>query len=71
MLDTVRTLFEYGTEPYFRDTWIYGRWEENKYPVLMLSFLDLGFTLESFRRRLCLVLKILQKGCVLMPSMRA
>ena len=58
MLDTIRTLFESGTEQYFRDTWIYGRWEENKYPVLMLSFLDLGFTLESFRRRLCLVLKI-------------
>ena len=34
MLDTIGTLFEQGTEPYFRGTWIYDKWKEKKYPVL-------------------------------------
>ena len=52
MLDTIRTLFEYGVEPYFRGTWIYDKWEEGTYPVLRLNFLDFGQTLEDFNRRL-------------------
>ena len=37
-LDTIGTLFEYGVEPYFKDTWIYDKWSENTYPVLRLNF---------------------------------
>ncbi|MBQ9273252.1 MAG: AAA family ATPase, partial [Succinivibrio sp.] len=39
-LDTIGTLFEQGTDPYFKDTWIYGKWEFGTYPVLRLNFLD-------------------------------
>ena len=39
-LDTIGTLFEYGVEPYFKDTWIYDKWSENTYPVLRLNFLE-------------------------------
>lgn len=28
LLDTIGTLFEYGTEPYFHGTWIYDKWKE-------------------------------------------
>ena len=44
-LDTIETLFTYGTEPYFKGTYIAGnnedgtpRWTEPKYPVLRLDF---------------------------------
>ena len=40
MLDTIATLFEKGVEPYFRGTWIYNKWKEEKYPVLRLDFLE-------------------------------
>ena len=38
-LDTIGTLFEKGVEPYFKDTWIYDKWDEPTYPVLRLNFL--------------------------------
>ena len=47
MLDTIATLFEYGAEPYFKDTWIYDKWTEEKYPVLRLNFLD--FSCSDFK----------------------
>ena len=44
-LNTIETLFTYGTEPYFKGTYIAGhnedgtpRWTEPKYPVLRLDF---------------------------------
>ena len=44
-LDTIETLFTYGTEPYFKGTYIAGnnedgtpRWNEPTYPVLRLDF---------------------------------
>lgn len=39
MLDTIGTLFEEGVEPYFRNTWIYDKWTDTRYPVLRLNFL--------------------------------
>ena len=39
MLDTIGTLFEYGVDPYFKGTWIYGKWTDQTYPVLRLDFL--------------------------------
>ena len=39
-LDTIGTLFEYGVEPYFKDTWLYDKWTEGTYPVLRLNFLE-------------------------------
>ena len=39
-LNTIGTLFEQGTEPYFKDTWICDKWEFGTYPVLRLNFLD-------------------------------
>ena len=44
LLDTIGTLFEYGTEPYFHGTWIYDKWKEKKYPVLRISFLRFSCT---------------------------
>ena len=44
MLDTIGTLFEQGTEPYFRGTWIYDKWTEERYPVLRLNFLNFSCT---------------------------
>ena len=38
-LDTIGTLFEKGVEPYFKNTWIYDKWDETAYPVLRLNFL--------------------------------
>ena len=37
-LNTIGTLFEKGVEPYFKGTWIYDKWKQDKYPVLHLSF---------------------------------
>ena len=42
MLDTIETLFEYGVDPCFRDTWIHDRWTEQTCPVLRLDFLKFG-----------------------------
>ena len=54
-LNTIGTLFEKGVEPYFKGTWIYDKWDQNKYPVLHLSFLEYPTTdLSEFKRRLCL-----------------
>lgn len=49
LFDTIGTLYEEGVEPYFKDTWIYDKWEEKKYPVLRFNFLDFNKTsYESF-----------------------
>lgn len=40
ILDTIGTLFERGVEPYFKDTWIYDKWNSPTYPVLRLNFLE-------------------------------
>ncbi|WP_164954424.1 AAA family ATPase [Succinivibrio dextrinosolvens] len=54
-LNTIGTLFEKGVEPYFKGTWIYDKWEQDKYPVLHLSFLEYSATdLTEFKRQLCL-----------------
>ena len=54
-LNTIGTLFEKGVEPYFKGTWIYDKWEQDKYPVLHLSFLEYSATdLDEFKRQLCL-----------------
>ena len=54
-LNTIGTLFEKGVEPYFKGTWIYDKWDQVKYPVLHLSFLEYPTTdLSEFKRRLCL-----------------
>ena len=57
-LDAIETLFTYGTEPYFKGTYIAGnnedgtpRWTEPKYPVLRLDFSRLDVSsLEVFRK---------------------
>jgi len=38
-LNTIGTLFEKGVDPYFKGTWIYDKWDQDKYPVLHLNFL--------------------------------
>ena len=51
-LDTIGTLFEYGVEPYFKDTWIYDKWSENTYSVLRLNFLEFKKDdIEIFKRQ--------------------
>ena len=58
-LDTIETLFTYGTEPYFKGTYIAGnnedgtpRWTEPTYPVLRLDFsIITSNCLEDFRKR--------------------
>ena len=53
-LNTIRTLFEKGVDPFFKDTWIYDKWDQDKYPVLHLSFLEYSATdLEAFKKSLC------------------
>ena len=45
------SFFEYGVEPYFKDTWIYDKWSENTYPVLRLNFLEFSKTdIDEFKR---------------------
>ena len=39
LLDTIAVIFEKGVEPYFKDTWIYDKWDEKTYPVLRIDFL--------------------------------
>ena len=54
-LNTIGTLFEKGVDPYFKGTWIYDKWDQMKYPVLHLSFLEFSATdLSEFKRQLCL-----------------
>ena len=51
-LDTIGTLFEYGVEPYFKDTWLYDKWTEGTYPVLRLNFLEFKKDdIEIFKRQ--------------------
>ena len=58
-LNTIETLFTYGTEPYFKGTYIAGnnedgtpRWTEPTYPVLHLDFSFITSNcLEDFRKR--------------------
>ena len=52
-LDTIGTLFEKGVEPYFKNTWIYDKWDEPAYPVLRLSFLRYSVSdVEEFKKGL-------------------
>ena len=44
MLDTIGTLFQRGVDPYFENTWIYDKWNEQKYLVLRIDFLGMSFT---------------------------
>ena len=54
-LNTIGTLFEKGVDPYFKGTWIYDKWDQDKFPVLHLSFLEYSATdLTEFKRQLCL-----------------
>ena len=46
-LNTIGTLFEKGVDPYFKGTWIYDKWQQDKYPVLHLNFLK--FRVKSLR----------------------
>ena len=39
-LNTIGTLFEKGVDPYFKGTFIYDKWQQDKYPVLHLNFLE-------------------------------
>ena len=53
-LNTIGTLFEKGVEPYFKGTWIYDKWDQDKYPVLHLSFLKFSVTdLDEFKSDFC------------------
>ena len=54
ILDTIATLFEFGLDPYFKDTWIYDKWKDTTYPILRFSFIDYSFTnLELFKIEFC------------------
>ena len=49
-LNTIGTLFEKGVDPYFKGTWIYDKWDQDKYPVLHLNFLRFRTTnVEDFK----------------------
>ena len=53
-LNTIGTLFEKGVDPYFKGTWIYNRWKQDKYPVLHLSFLKFSVTdLADLKKEFC------------------
>ena len=53
-LNTIGTLFEKGVDPYFKGTWIYNKWKQDKYPVLHLSFLKFSVTdIEQFKKDFC------------------
>ena len=50
-LDTIGTLFEFGVDPYFKDTWIYPHWNEKTYTVIRLSMLDFPYSdFEEFSK---------------------
>lgn len=53
-LNAIGTLYEKGVDPYFKGTWIYDKWDQDKYPVLHLSFLEYSATdLDAFKKSLC------------------
>ena len=53
-LNTIGTLFEKGVDPYFKGTWIYNKWKQDKYPVLHLSFLKFSVTdVVQFKKDFC------------------
>ncbi|MBQ9273631.1 MAG: AAA family ATPase [Succinivibrio sp.] len=53
-LNTIGTLFEQGTDPYFKDTWIHDKWSFGTYPVLRLDFLSFSTDdVEDFKCSLC------------------
>ena len=53
-LNTIGTLFEKGVEPYFKGTWIYDKWNQDRYPVLHLSFLKYPTTnVNEFNHSIC------------------
>ncbi|MBO6258965.1 MAG: AAA family ATPase, partial [Succinivibrio sp.] len=52
-LNTIGTLFEKGVDPYFKGTWIYDKWKQDKYPVLHLNFLRFSTDdVAEFKRNL-------------------
>ncbi|MEE3445743.1 MAG: AAA family ATPase, partial [Prevotella sp.] len=53
MLDTIGTLFESGVDPYFRNTWIYDKWTDSKYPVLRFDFLKYTEDYKEFANLFC------------------
>lgn len=56
-LDTIGTLFEYGVNPYFKDTWIYDKWTEPTYPVLRIDFLKCSVSdIDDFKNQFALIL---------------
>ena len=57
-LNTIGTLFEKGVEPYFKGTWIYDKWDQDKYPVLHLNFLEYtSSNVDEFNVSVCQVLR--------------
>ncbi|WP_031491783.1 AAA family ATPase [Succinivibrio dextrinosolvens] len=53
-INTIGTLFEKGVDPYFKGTWIYNKWKQDKYPVLHLSFLKFSVTdVVQFKKDFC------------------
>ncbi|SFK55588.1 AAA family ATPase [Succinivibrio dextrinosolvens] len=53
-LNTIGTLFEKGVEPYFKDTWIYDKWNQSSCPVLRLSFLKFSVSdFDKFNKDFC------------------
>ena len=53
-LNTIGTLFEKGVEPYFKDTWIYDKWNLSSCPVLRLSFLKFSVSdFDKFNKDFC------------------
>ena len=52
LLDTIGVLFEKGVEPYFKDTWIYDKWNGSICPVLRIDFLQFPKDdLSEFKRQ--------------------
>ncbi|MBO6258977.1 MAG: AAA family ATPase, partial [Succinivibrio sp.] len=57
-LNTIGTLFAKGVDPYFKGTFIYDKWQQDRYPVLHLSFLKFSVTdFAEFKRQLCQVIR--------------
>ena len=53
-LNTIGTLFAKGVDPYFKGTFIYDKWKQDKYPVLHLNFLEYTTSdVTEFKRLLC------------------
>ncbi len=63
-LDTIGTLFEFGVDPYFKDTWIYSHWNEKTYTVIRLSMLDFPYSdFEEFSKSFCKWLSAQAQRC--------